>query len=176
MPPSLQYRLDALDAALDALVDELSGHSIEALQQPPAPGQWSALQVMQHLMRSEELSMQYLRKKLSYQPELQKAGMAAALRSRLLRFYLRLPFKFKAPAPVDASTFKTDVSLDELARRWRANRRELRAFLDGLPADLYDKEVYKHPFAGRLTLMGMVDFFDGHFRRHREQIRRGLEG
>ena len=176
MPPSLQHRLDTLDAALDALLDELAAHSAEALDRPPAPGQWSALQVMQHLMRSEELSMRYLQKKLRYQPELRKAGPAAALRSRLLRFYLRLPFKFKAPAPVDAPTFEADVSLEELAGRWKANRRELRAFLDGLPDDTYDKEVYKHPFAGRLTLTGMVDFFDGHFQRHRQQIRRGLEG
>jgi hypothetical protein len=45
----------------------------------------------------------------------------------------------------------------------------------GLPDHLYDKEIYKHPFAGRLSLMGMVDFFEHHFRRHREQMRRALK-
>jgi len=176
MPTALHHRLDALDVELDRLLKELAAHSAEALDCPPAPGKWSALQVMQHLMRSEELSMRYLQKKLSYQPDLQKAGPVTGLRSWLLRTYLQLPFKFKAPQAVDAANFESDLTLDELAGRWKATRAELRAFLDGLPDDLYDKAVYKHPFAGRLTLYGMVDFFDGHFRRHREQIRRALNG
>jgi len=174
MTTDLERRLDLLDAELLKLLKELEVHSDDLLNQQPPGGGWSALQVMQHLMRSEMLSRKYLEKKLSFQPELKKAGIVTGLRGWMLNFYLRAPFKFKAPDNVDENSFPIRADLSELADQWLEERRTLRRFLEQQPAELFEKEVYRHPFAGRLSLAGMVHFFDGHFRRHREQIRRTL--
>lgn len=174
MPPDLERRLDLLDAELLKLLKELEAHSDDTLNRLPPGGGWSALQVMQHLMRSEMLSRKYLEKKLSFQPELKNAGIITGLRGRLLNFYLRAPMKFKAPDNVNENSFPARVDFSELADQWLEERRTLRRFLEQQPADLFDKEVYRHPFAGRLSIAGMVHFFDGHFRRHRGQIRRTL--
>jgi hypothetical protein len=48
------------------------------------------------------------------------------------------------------------------------------AFLDNLPAEYADKEVYRHPFAGRMSLAGMLSFFEAHFINHRRQLYRAL--
>ena len=168
-------RLDELDADLQDLFDEMAAFEAEVLQRCPAPGKWSPLQVMQHLMKVEDLSHRYLEKKLSFNPVLKTAGLGADFRAVLLKVYLALPFKFKAPPVVGEEVFESGVSLPGLAERWQARRRELRMFLDGLPDEVLDKEAYRHPFAGRLSILGMVDFFDRHFRRHREQIRKALK-
>lgn len=174
MKASLESRLDRLDAELLKLLKELESYEDEQLNKSPAEGGWSPLQVLQHLKQAEELSMRYLQKKLSYNPELKGAGLLSGLRSWLLKTYLRAPFKFKAPKNVDTTDMPRDLSLKNITKEWMAIRRELREFLASLPDDIYSKEVYRHPFAGRLTLAGMVDFFEEHFRRHQRQVQRAL--
>jgi hypothetical protein len=174
MKQALDQRLDRLDADLLKLLKELESYDDERLNQSPRDGGWSPLQVLQHLKQSEELSLRYLQKKLSFNPELKGANLLTGLRGWLLRVYLWAPLKFKAPKNVDTTDAPRDLSLKKMADAWLKNRRELRDFLATLPEDIYGKEVYRHPFAGRLTVTGMVDFFEHHFRRHAKQAKRAL--
>ena len=64
------------------------------------------------------------------------------------------------------------VTFWDTAKKWKQQRLDMKNFLSQLPEDIYKKEVYKHPFAGRLTLNGMLKFFDSHFDRHHRQINR----
>jgi hypothetical protein len=50
----------------------------------------------------------------------------------------------------------------------------MKSYLEDLPEHIFDKELYKHPFAGRVTIRGMVDFFGGHLERHAKQIDRTI--
>jgi hypothetical protein len=174
MHPSYQTLLETLEQERRELFDLLQVRGDEELNRAPGPGKWSAIQVMHHLIISEELSLKYVRKKLSFKPELQKAGFSERFRRMLLKIYLGLPFKFKAPKGVNDDALPAHVSFSETARRWDAIRLDLAGFLEGVSQDLFDKELYKHPAAGKMTLHGMLDFYLAHFRRHREQIIRTL--
>ncbi|MFZ2900625.1 MAG: DinB family protein [Saprospiraceae bacterium] len=174
MHPSYQSILGTLEQERMELFDLLRVRGDEELNQTPGPGKWSAIQVMHHLIISEELSLKYVRKKLSFNPALQKAGFSEKFRRMLLKIYLGLPFKFKAPKGVNDEALPSHVSFSETAQRWDAIRSDLAGFLEGVPRDLFDKELYKHPAAGKMTLNGMLDFYLAHFRRHREQIIRML--
>ncbi len=174
MTPSLDRRLKRIDQRLETLLEELSGYDNDTLNRKPADGGWSALQVMHHLMLAEEGSIRYVRKKLSFDPDLKDAGLGSSWRATVLNFYFLLPFKFKAPPGVDDAALPEKSDFEEVAKRWRKNREELREYLQGLPQELFRKSIYRHPFAGRMSLEGMAAFFDGHFARHHKQIKRTL--
>lgn len=175
LPEALQWRLDRLNRTLNALFEELGRLEETQLNRVPASGQWSPIQVMHHLLIAEEQSLGYLRKKLSHQPvSLPFIGWKSRWRTFLLWLYLRSPFKFKAPAGVGDEVLPAVATLAETEARWRKLRQDLTDFLANLPADLYAKEVYRHPFAGRMALTSMLDFFYWHFIRHYQQIMRTL--
>lgn len=175
MTPSLDRRLTKMGQRLQSLLDQLSAYDDDTLNRKPADGGWSALQVMCHLMLAEEGSVKYVRKKLSFNPELKEAGLASAWRSFLLNFYFKLPFRFKAPPGVGDDVLPLKSSFREVSQRWLASRQDLRRYLESLPPEMFHRSIYRHPFAGRMSLDGMLRFFDGHFERHRKQIERVLK-
>lgn len=174
MKNSWRKRLDRLDNRLESLLDEAREYPESLHNRPPAEGKWSAIQNMHHLMLAEELSQKYLEKKLGFDPELPSGGFGERWRRLLLAGFFLLPFKFKAPQGVDTAAMPDDARLEEVAQRWRSNRESLRKYLEQLPEKWHDKLAYRHPFAGRLTIDGMLGFFEGHFDRHRKQIRKAL--
>ncbi|MCB0619645.1 MAG: DinB family protein [Saprospiraceae bacterium] len=175
MHPSLQDPLQELDAELAQLLAELKNYTHQQLNSIPSPGSWSAIQVMHHLLIAEELSFKYLQKKLSFNPSLQKANWRTRLRQSFLAFYLHTPIKFKAPKGVSTPAFPREATLIDTAKRWTSNREALAEYLNELPPEILDKEAYRHPIAGRLTVKGMLSFFRDHFDRHRKQINRTLD-
>lgn len=174
MIPSLRKRLDQLDAKLAGLANNLQKYSFEQLSTAPAPGAWSVIQVLQHMMVAEKSSLQYVMKKSSYPDKLTKAGFTSHFRKIALTFFLYAPFKFKAPAVVAEEKFAPVSSLEEAMNEWRSIRNDLRVFLEKLPEGISQLEVYRHPFAGRMDAVGMLRFLDGHFARHQKQIERTL--
>lgn len=175
MKKNISQRLQKLDKDLEKLFQDLSAYSNETLNRPPAPGKWSALQVMHHLLMAEGYAQRYVKKKLSFNPRLKKAGLGAQWRSFLLWLYLTAPFKFKAPPAVTGENLPAQTSLEETKTLWLQQRRELQDLFESFPDELFSKSIYKHPFAGRLSLKGMLLFFQTHFNRHRKQIERTLK-
>ncbi len=167
-------RLQTLDRELDELFDDLAQYAPEALNQAPAPGGWSAMQALHHLLLSERYSLQYCEKKLSHRPKLPRAGVLAWWRVQYVRFYLLSPIKVKAPAMIDTPALPATDTLPSVAAQYRAQRAAMATFLDNLPAEYADKEVYRHPFAGRMSVAGMLSFFGAHFTHHRRQLYRAL--
>ena len=174
MNPQLRNSLNTLDDELSKLLEELKNYSEADLNRRPKPGAWSALQVLQHLMRSEELSQRYVAKKLSFDPELKNKNLASSFRSIILQAYLRSPLKRKAPDAIGDQALPETSSFWEVAKQWKNQRVQLAEYLDQLPPEYSKKQIYKHPFIGRLTLNQMLHFFQAHFYRHRKQIKKAL--
>lgn len=64
--------------------------------------------------------------------------------------------------------------MDEVADEYHKVRQDFREFLTNLPEEAFTLEIFRHPRAGKITLMGLMVFFDLHFKRHEKQIRRAL--
>jgi hypothetical protein len=174
MKTALNQQLQTLNDSLDALFADLAQHSSAVLNRPPAPDSWSPMQVLHHLLLSEKYSRLYCEKKLSHQPELPQAGVGTWFRTKLVRWYLLSPLKFKAPPGISGAALPASDELPNVIAQYHAERENFQAFLNGLPDEYLDKEVYKHPFGGRLTMGGMMTFFTAHFENHRRQIYRAL--
>ena len=168
----LHLRFEQLEQATDRLLK-----SAEALgsksHQSPGPGQWSAAQVVQHLLVSETGICQYLDKKLQHSEELEKAGMGHTLKSLLLRALLRLPFtRFKAPTRLAELTPEQVEPLPQLRTEWQSVRRRLEQTLNEYPGKLLDRAIFKHPRSGMLTIYQTLDFMLDHVLHHQRQLER----
>ncbi|MFT7452850.1 MAG: hypothetical protein ACI9VN_003586, partial [Patescibacteria group bacterium] len=109
MRKSIENQLDTLDSELKLLLRDLKAHSDQDLNWKPKMGKWSVAQVMQHLMKSEDMGLKYVQKKLSFNPKLKNAGILGALRGALIKMYLKIPIKVKAPGIVSAETFPEEA-------------------------------------------------------------------
>ena len=170
MPPKIAKHFDQMDADLTSLLKVLNNYSEKTLNKKPAENKWSILQIMHHLILAEGYGQSYVKKKLSYNPELKKAGIMAFLRKSVAIHYLKSPFRIKAPEAVGDEYLPEYASFWETAKKWKQQREDLRILFESMPPDIFDKEVYNHPLAGRLTLEGLLAFYQSHFARHRKQI------
>ncbi|MFT4667276.1 MAG: hypothetical protein ACI9XB_004245, partial [Gammaproteobacteria bacterium] len=139
MRKSIENQLDTLDSELKLLLRDLKAHSDQDLNWKPKMGKWSVAQVMQHLMKSEDMGLKYVQKKLSFNPKLKNAGILGALRGALIKMYLKIPIKVKAPGIVSAETFPEEATFWDLVKQWQSQRAELRDFLGTLPDNLFKK-------------------------------------
>lgn len=138
----------------------------------PNPNTWSVAQAANHIFLSEKLSMGYLHKKLSYPdtvPPYHPKSLAGML---LLKFVLRTSYKVKAPKMINMWDQQPILSQDELEASWTALRKEMIQFLDAQLPRFPNHLVYRHPFAGRFTLIQTVAFFNEHMAHHVRQIQR----
>lgn len=175
MNKKIETQLNHIDAKLEKLLSELQSYSEDKLNHKPTPESWSVIQVLQHLVLVETASQRYVQKKLSYNPTLKNAGVMTSLRMVVMRLYNLLPIRLKAPSYVDERNFLDTDTLSEIIIKWKAQRQQLRDYLATLPEVIFKKEVYKNPVAGRLSLYGMLQFYEGHFDRHYKQIKKLLE-
>lgn len=175
MNKQVAHQLQHIDTKLNALIADLKKYSDEKLNHKPTPDTWSVVEVLQHVMLVEGASQRYVQKKLSYNPSLKNANIFTSLRIGFTRIYNLMPIKLKAPAYVDERNFSSDIAVNELITNWKSQRQQLRDYLTTLPEAIFKKEVYKNPVAGRLSLYGMLQFFEGHFDRHYKQIQNLLK-
>lgn len=172
MNDRLRRRFDRLEVVRQRIESSIDGVDSAAMNRPPAPGRWSAAQVIGHLVKAESLSVAYIRKKSSDPSKLRLAGIAHALKATLVVALMRLPLKFFAPEIV--AEIPENASPVELRERWRATRSEMSELLDGLPDALLGTCLYKHPVAGPMTVESALDFMIAHAARHAKQIDRVL--
>lgn len=163
----------AYTAKVNALLDDLRQYPEDLLNKIPVDQGWSAIQTMHHLILVEEQSMAYLRKKLSYKPDLKTAGWLAAVKMLLLKISLISPIKFKAPRAASDLIPASD-SLEAVKSRWLKIRQEWETFFTEMPDAWIDKAVYRHPRIGLINWIQTIDFLSSHFERHKGQIKRAI--
>lgn len=168
-------KFDQLNSELENLLSKMGKKQEERLFKSPSPGEWSPIQVLQHLILTESSSLKYLQKKISSGlKHIPAATLLTAARVFAFRLYVMLPLKTKAPESMGEAHFPDVATFAEVADTYRKTRKELRNFLESLPEEAFALEIFRHPVAGKLALDGLVTFFVLHFRRHERQILRQL--
>ena len=169
----LHLKLEQLERATEHLLtsaEALGAASATA----PAPGQWSATQVVHHLLFIEGNILQYIQKKVQAEELLPKVGALTRLRAQFVRLLLRLPgLKYKAPRGVATLTDTGEVpALPELRHTWEASRRQLERLLNEFPSRQLNRAIFPHPRSGRITIYQVMEFLLDHLLHHQQQIDR----
>lgn len=130
---------------------------------------WNMLQVMEHLMMAEKLSMDYLIAK-NYANARKGGRTAAFFRSLGLRFMLQSPLRFKAPRSLPEPAENPDPEV--LLQKWEQVREAMYEYLHHFPEEKLSMMIYRHPRAGWLTIHQALKFFEDHMLHHRKQLLR----
>lgn len=175
MKNELLRRNERYNRLINNLFSEMEPLGDETLNRQPAGGGWSAIQTMHHLILSEELSLAYVKKKLSFQPELAPAGFDTRWRGFVLWFSLRTSLKFKAPKNIGDEHLPEHSTLAEARDRWGKARADWTDFFAQMPDTMANMALYKHPRVGRLGWPQMLSFFETHLGRHLKQMRNAVK-
>lgn len=168
MNTEVKSAFQKIEANRLSLLDKMSKFSDEKLNKKPAPESWSAIQTAYHLLSAETSTLGYLEKKVQSKDSIPMSGFKSIYRSTLLKLFLFLPFKFKAPKMVEnVPDFKP---FKELKQEWDAKRQALAVLLETLTDKDIKRELFKHPLAGKMNILQMLEFINDHLLRHVKQI------
>jgi hypothetical protein len=175
MTPKIEKLWQKLEQQRVDLFKELEKRDPSVLNRKTTPEAWSANQNLEHLLSAEKSSYSYLTKKLSSGTSgIPKAGFKSWGRRLMLRVAFALPtLKFKAPPSLGELPETSDFQ--DLKKRFANQRAELKNLLDSLPNETLEGEVWKHAVAGKMSIAQMLDFFEDHFDRHEQQLKRALK-
>lgn len=168
---SLQKEFNKLEKQLEDLLQ--TAKKLNAKQQNFKPGadSWSILQIFRHMMQSEGQIIKYLQKKILGVNTTRKASIGAILRSVILNMSMRLPFKYKVPDAIKID-FEETYDFEKLSSEWKLLRNEIRRFLETIDAETAQKEIFRHPVVGRMSLLQGLSFMQEHLERHTRQVER----
>jgi uncharacterized damage-inducible protein DinB len=170
--PQLQHLFLELEKQRNDILSLLTFLPETQLHQHP-PGKWSIAQIISHLIASEQLSVNYLNKKIRAINELKNTTWVDDIKMNLLILSQRVPLKYKAPKAVVEHTVLLD-QVQALSSRWDQTRKELEAVLEKFQDDQLRKKIFRHPVAGRLNILQTMRFFSEHIIHHTPQIKKLL--
>ena len=157
-----------LEAQRVSLLHKLNKLTLEETLFVEIEGKWSIIEILEHIILSEELSVNYAFKKIENPDTLKNVKWNTGLKMLIMRIVLNLNFKYKAPTVTLPITLKAS-SLSELTQRWESSRILLEELSANSPA-LLKKGVLKHPYAGFLNFNQMLTFMQSHYNHHLVQI------
>jgi hypothetical protein len=172
MKADLARRLEQLERSRSRALALVEGRDASTLNRAPAAGKWSALQVLHHVVTAEALTLRYISRKMQAGAALPRASVTSRLRLLVVEAALASPLRVRAPEVVAEVPPRVDVG--ELRSRWDAVRSELRALVESFPPALSDRLVFRHAFAGRMTLAHALGTLEAHLDHHLPQVERAV--
>jgi len=135
--------------------------------------EWSVMDIMEHLFKVEDRSLNYLLYKMEQGSSFKKVGMRQRYNVWIMQKAYNSNRKFTAPDGVKPDS--SYISVEDLKTDFLAVRKRLYTFLNERTESEYRLAMYKTAFFGRISLFQMLVFFDGHYKRHMRQLDRVLD-
>ena len=149
------------------LLTRLPDFDDSILQFRPANHKWSILQILFHLNSSESNSVKYIVKKSQGGSSIPKSTFLSSIKSSVLSAALRF-LKWKKPAVLPDPP--ENLSTNEVINAWNETRMQLKQLLEKLPDDMLERNIFRHPAAGRMNMIHALKFMQDHFDHHLKQI------
>ena len=129
---------------------------------------WSLLQIVEHIILAETGTINYVNKKLLGKESLKNSGFFSFLRSKTLNYFMNSGIRFKAR--VETTLPAEQPNLKEITLKWDIARNAIKRLIDASDETLLQKQIFKHPLAGRINGLQMLEFLQIHLKRHFKQI------
>ena len=82
--------------------------------------------------------------------------------------------KYKVPDAIKVE-FDENYDFEVLSSEWKLLRKEIRAFLENIEEETAQKEIFRHPVVGRMSLLQGLAFMQEHLERHTRQVERNMQ-
>jgi len=166
---SCQTAFTALEDQKLAFLATLESLPPAHLAHTPALGVWSALQVLDHLVRVEVGTSVATRRGLRSPHHVSEQDRMAAQR---LDDGLRSEARYTVPAGAESAHPAPNPEWNDLVDRWSKNRIKLAGFLETLTDDQIHLGCFDHPGSGWMTASMVLDFLHAHTLHHTYQLKR----
>ena len=164
----LVQKIIDLEKERSKLFDDLKSLSGEKLNLQ-IKGEWSINQHLYHTWLVETTTESYIKTKTKYPDFLVQMSPMAHLKTFILKLFLNLGFKFKAPKIVN--TFPEKIDLNKLDQSWRESRKSFENLIVELNnKNLSNLAITRHPLLGRINMRLTLKFFELHFDHHKKAI------
>jgi hypothetical protein len=170
MTARLQRMIARLERQKAELVRRIEEWPQDWLSYKPVPAEWSALEVLDHLRKTEMAVLRPCEQNLKSS----KHSVTPFERDKAVAFLaiMQLPIRLKVPEPVsfvrpDHSTFLQTV-LDS----WAAQRFQLNVFEGVLKPSDENVGLVFHPAVGWMAFHASLSFLSAHLRHHEYQLQR----
>lgn len=151
------------------LLGELGGWEAERLRFQPGENEWSALQMVDHIIRTEReiLLVVYGNEGVN-----RRVGAVDRIRTRFLHSVFRSGRRVKVPASVPIILPGAAKELDVLGKEWDEVRSTLDQNLQRIVSRSSAGAVFRHPVGGWMNMQGVLEFFSIHLVHHGFQLER----
>jgi hypothetical protein len=169
---ALQHLLDGLERRKEQYLLDASVWPAEALRYRPAPETWCALDVLDHLERTEKNIAAIM---LSNRTSPQALSMGDRVRGTMMLALFYSPARVKIPGAAAVILPETPGGLDEIIAAWGRTRQFLGSVVTKLEdAGVATKRVgvFRHPVAGWMSPRTTLRFLDAHLAHHMYQWKR----
>ena len=151
------------------VISELKRLNPEQLSYKQSAESWSIIQVLNHLLATEQGTLGYVKKKLKY-GGLKEVNWSSGFRAFLMRSVNNSSIRFKMPSALSAPS--EEGSLSSIEDQWSTLRDDWKDCLRTFPNESLDKAVFRHPIFGRLSFLQTMDSMITHQNHHVKQIKR----
>ena len=135
----------------------------------PAPADWSATEVLDHIVRVESEITHAMRHGIQNPHRL---GVRDQLRSWMIYWLFRTNRRVRVPRSASQVLPRPDASVLDIRQRWDATRDALRGLLTDITPDQRRGGVFRHPVSGWMSVSQVLRFFSVHIHHHRFQLAR----
>ncbi len=160
---------DAIERQKAEMIAELSGWPAASLTCRLAEDGWSAVQVVDHLVRTEEEILALARKGLERPRRL---GVRDRFGYVFLDRVFRSERRVKVPGSASMVLPEARPEMAIVLERWTRVRAEMAELIAEVPAERLKVGVFRHPVSGWMSLSQVVGFFSVHLVHHGYQLRR----
>lgn len=169
MTPRLQQWFERLERQKRLVLSDLSRWSESAIRYRPEPAAWSAMDVVDHLVKVEKASLEGIHSQLPNEIPLTFKDRIGGL---LVISVMKSPMRIKVPASVSMVLPESTPDQAAIARHWDEVRAEMGDLLRSLKPSQLRCGLFQHPVSGWMTMPQAMAFLSAHLRHHGYQLRR----
>jgi hypothetical protein len=169
---ALQQWMLGLERRKEQYLQDASSWSAEALRYRPAPEAWCALDVLDHLERTEKNIAAMM---LSNRTSPQALSARDRMRGVMLLALFYSPARVKIPGAASVILPETPGSLKDVVAAWSRTREFVGSVVTKLEASgtaTQSVGVFRHPVAGWMSPVTTMRFLDSHLAHHWYQWKR----
>ncbi len=158
-----------LEREKQAMLSELTAWPMERISLRPGPTEWSALDVLDHLIKVE---IAFLRSVREHLPNGHPITTRGRLQTILVISLMKSPLRVKVPAALKMVLPDREADPSGMAARWSLVRSDIGSLLQSLQPEQLRCGLFRHPVGGWMAIPNALAFLSAHLSHHRYQIRR----
>ena len=163
-----EFRL--LQRQKSAFLNDLATWGPAQLRLCCKPGSWSALQVLDHVIRTERGILAEMQQNVR---QCDRVPLVQRVTSDLLILLMRSPARVKVPGLVSRVILPgSEVDLPVLTAAWNESQTQLEQWVDELRGNQTRFAGFRHPVSGWMSVLQAIQFLTAHVRHHRYQLGR----